>query len=131
MGAEIELPRAVCFVGNVATGLGGAIHVAKGLFDVGVSGAYFESNQAQVGGAIYVSSAADQGANIERYVFQGNRASDGGGVYLATMLGTDRIADSVFRDNHAGTCPKHYIYFSWYYRPSPHVAGNKLDVCDV
>lgn len=74
--------------------------------NIQIKGVPFESNDAKLGGAIFVVFTEDILTEFSVCVFEGNKASDGGAVYLATGSGVDGFAASGFRDNFAGNSPK-------------------------
>lgn len=90
----------VSFIENEATEKGGAIYLSG---NVGVQArhATYSSNNAGLGGAIFVVLAEDQRTEFTTCLFEGNQATDGGAVYLYTGTGVDIFTDCVFRDNFA------------------------------
>ena len=67
-----------------------------------VSGTMFKSNEASLGGAVYIVSVTDNQHTFRNCGFEENIADDGGAVYLYTALAVDIFVGSVFRNNSAG-----------------------------
>ncbi|CAM9637001.1 unnamed protein product, partial [Laminaria digitata] len=61
----------------------------------------FKSNEASLGGAVYVLALLEKQTSFSGCVFEGNRAEDGGAVYFYTGPGIDIFTESVFRNNFA------------------------------
>ncbi|CAN0450815.1 unnamed protein product, partial [Scytosiphon promiscuus] len=89
------------FVNNSAGGLGGAI-LFEMCIQIQVSDVLFKSNQASLGGAVYILAEDDKETIFSDCVLEGNTAEDGGAVYLNTGPGVDIFTASVFRANFAG-----------------------------
>ena len=70
------------------------------------SNVMFMSNEASLGGAVYVSGVDDKQTIFSKCFFESNEAADGGAVYLNTGLGVDIFTASVFRNNFAGELPE-------------------------
>ena len=85
---------------NSATGLGGAM-LAEDSGVLEVSGATFRSNQAVLGGAVYLTAVENKETAFLACDFEGNRAEDGGALYLYTGPGVDVFTESVFYNNFA------------------------------
>lgn len=66
-----------------------------------VSGATFRSNQAALGGAVYLTAEEDKETAFSACDFEGNLADDGGAFYLYTGPGADVFTESVFKNNFA------------------------------
>ena len=62
----------------------------------------FISNEASLGGAVYVTAVDGKETIFSKCFFKSNEAADGGAVYLNTAPGVDIFKASVFRDNFAG-----------------------------
>ncbi|CAN0450956.1 unnamed protein product, partial [Scytosiphon promiscuus] len=92
--------RSIAFIDNSASGLGGAM-----LFQspdlLQVSGATFRSNEAVLGGAVYLTAVEDKQTAFSACDFEGNLADDGGAFYLYTGPGVDVFTESVFKNNFA------------------------------
>eukprot|EP00904_Undaria_pinnatifida_P012520 jgi/Undpi1/8399/HiC_scaffold_25.g10867.m1 len=88
------------FIGNSAISGGGAIW-SMGPYIFQVSKAIFQSNGAELGGAIYVGSTNGIETEFSGCTFEGNEATDGGAVYLYTGTGVDAFTKCMFRDNYA------------------------------
>ncbi|MEP5377022.1 MAG: hypothetical protein ABJQ14_14775, partial [Hyphomicrobiales bacterium] len=90
VGADVGYTSnwSVVFVDNYAGGLGGAVLIA-GSDQVQVSDVMFTSNEASFGGAVYIVTEDDKQTLFGDCVLEGNRAEDGGGVYLNTGPGRD------------------------------------------
>ena len=67
-----------------------------------VSGTVFKSNEASLGGAVYIVSEIDNCHIFRDCDFKGNTAADGGAVYLSTGLAVDIFISSAFCNNSAG-----------------------------
>ena len=67
-----------------------------------VNGTMFKSNEASLGGAVYIVSVTDNQHSFRDCGFEENIADDGGAVYLYTALAVDIFVGSVFRNNYAG-----------------------------
>ena len=63
------------------------------------------SNEASLGGAVYVAAVDAKETKFSKCLFKSNEAADGGAVYLNTGPGVDIFTESVFRDNYAGELP--------------------------
>lgn len=63
----------------------------------------FESNQAEVGGAIYTSHVEDKMSEFKGCVVHDNTAVDGGALYFQSSQGIHTVTSSVFVGNVAGT----------------------------
>jgi len=92
------------FVDNSAGSLGGAI-LFETCDQIQVSDVFFKSNEAPLGGAVYILAEDSKETNFHECVLEGNTAEDGGAVYLNTGPGVDIFNDSVFRDNFASESP--------------------------
>ena len=62
----------------------------------------FISNEASLGGAVYITAVDGKEIIFSKCFFKSNEAADGGAVYLNTGPGVDIFNASVFRDNFAG-----------------------------
>ena len=62
----------------------------------------FKSNEASLGGAVYIVSVTDNQHIFRDCGFEDNIAADGGAVYLNTGLAVDIFISSAFRNNFAG-----------------------------
>ena len=67
-----------------------------------VRGTVFKSNEASLGGAVYIVSVTDNQHLFRDCSFEENVAEDGGAVYLNTALAGDIFIGSVFHSNSAG-----------------------------
>ena len=67
-----------------------------------VRGTTFKSNEASLGGAVYIVSVTDNQHLFRDCSFEENVAEDGGAVYLDTALADDIFIGSVFNRNSAG-----------------------------
>ena len=72
---------------------------------VDISNVMFMSNEASLGGAVYIAAVDDKQTKFGKCFFESNAAADGGAVYLNTGPGVDIFTESVFRDNFAGELP--------------------------
>lgn len=95
----------VAFIGSSAGGIGGAIHVDE-CEELEARNVMFLSNEASLGGAVYVTAVENKQTSFSGCVFEGNEAADGGGVYLYTGPGVDVFTASVFRNNFACELPR-------------------------
>lgn len=92
------------FIENTADSQGGAMYTV-GADLLHFSGARFESNEAEFGGAIYVASTGDEQTEFTDCNFHGNEATDGGAVYLYTGTGQDVFTTATFNGNSASRYP--------------------------
>lgn len=90
----------VVFLDNSADGLGGAMFIQRANL-LQVSNVVFQSNQAALGGAVYISAVEEKQTSFRACVFKHNKAGDGGAVYLYTGPGVDMFSTSVFHNNFA------------------------------
>lgn len=115
-GGNYSSNRNVRFVDNFAGGSGSAILVQR-CNQVEVSGVLFKSNEASLGGAVYILAEDNKHTLFSECLLEGNTAADGGAVYLNTGPGVDIFNASVFRNNFAGefrrNCPE-YVRSSYY-----------------
>lgn len=75
---------------------------------VQVNHVMFQSNEAPIGGAVFIVAVEDKTTLFSECAFEGNSAADGGAVYLNTGPGLDIFTGSIFRHNYASesqTCP--------------------------
>lgn len=100
-GGDYIFNWSVGFVNNSAGGLGGAI-LFQQCDQIQVTGVWFVSNNASLGGAVYIVAVDDKQTLFSDCVLEDNSASDGGAVYLSTGPGVDIFDTSVFRNNLAG-----------------------------
>ena len=66
-----------------------------------VSFAMFRSNEASLGGAVYIAAVDDKQTIFSACTFERNGAGDGGAVYLYTGPGVDIFTTTAFRNNFA------------------------------
>lgn len=66
-----------------------------------ISDVMYKSNEASLGGAVYIVGVEDRQTTFSSCVFENNKAADGGAVYLYTGPGVDIFTGSIFRDNFA------------------------------
>lgn len=71
-----------------------------------VSDTVFKSNEAALGGAVFITTVEDKQAIYSKCVFEGNRTADGGAAFLNTGPGLDIFTESVFRSNSASESPR-------------------------
>ena len=62
----------------------------------------FNSNEASLGGAVYILSVTSNQHIFSDCGFEENVADDGGAVYLNTAMAVDIFIGSGFRNNYAG-----------------------------
>lgn len=72
---------------------------------VQVSDVTFKSNEASLGRAVYIRAVDGKQTIFRECVLEGNRAEEGGVMFLNTGPGTDILNDSVFRNNFACESP--------------------------
>ena len=72
--------------------------------------ATFTSNNAESGGAVYLSLSEGKRAEFIACSFENNQATDGGALYLYTGTGVDIFTECVFRDNFASESPDRAEY---------------------
>lgn len=94
----------VAFIDNTAIEFGGAMRLF-GSNTVQVSGVSFIANSAELGGAVYIALMNEKYTEFTASNFDGNRAADGGAVYLYTGTGVDVFSSSGFRGNIARELP--------------------------
>lgn len=61
----------------------------------------FTANDAQLGGAIALTSFDSSDRTYDKCVFADNTAEDGGAIYMYGVSGSEFVTGSVFRDNYA------------------------------
>lgn len=91
------ITRTIEFTHNTATMFGGAMF-HENSSHLQVTGASFQSNEAEFGGAVFIDYFSNTESDFKACVFEGNKATDGGAVYS----GADISIASVFRHNVAG-----------------------------
>ena len=101
MGEDCAFKWSVEFIENSSPELGGAIFVSYS-DGLDISGAVFKSNEASLGGAVYILSVTNNQHIFRDCGFEENVAQDGGAFYLNTAMAVDIFIGSVFRNNHAG-----------------------------
>lgn len=67
-----------------------------------VSGSLFSANEASIGGAVFSSDTREDEMVFGACVFEENRATDGGALYLNAFGDVDIVTASYFRGNVAG-----------------------------
>lgn len=72
---------------------------------VQVSDVMFKSNEASLGGAVYILAVDNKQTIFSKCVLEGNTAEDGGAVYSNTGPGIDIFNAAVFRNNSACESP--------------------------
>lgn len=118
-GDSYPFNSTVAFVDNYAGGLGGAMFIeVAALLDVG--DVLFKSNEASLGGAVYVLAVEDKHSRFSRCLFESNKAADGGAVYLYTGPGVDIFTASVFLNNFASKSLRTLAYGCLIYRTQSH-----------
>lgn len=71
------------------------------------SNVMFKSNDASLGGAVYVATVENKETRFSGCVFEGKRAADGSAVYLYTGPGVDVFTATVFKNNFASESPRY------------------------
>ncbi|CAM9420172.1 unnamed protein product, partial [Laminaria digitata] len=75
--------QTVRFIGNAALSSGGGLFL-ENCDALQGTGVVFESNSAEIGGAMYIAASGNTESEFSACVFARNKATDGGAIFVIT-----------------------------------------------